>query len=335
MSNRIYHQKLYNPEQKERFLKNFSSNTYDAYHRLLVKASSSEKRNGKDLYDFNLYEIERLMHYLSPGSLSSAMSYVCTIQLYIRWAIEQDLRTNNLNPLLVVPDEFYSKFIDKSRKTIFTLSEIQTLEADLFNAQDAGILRCVFEGVSGKKYSEILNLTMKDVDIENCILTLHDDISENETLVRQIKVSQELITLLIKADKEDIYYKNNGNPSENIKAPTAKLVESKYVFKNTQLNTKGNERADHYLILRKLKKVAQWFGWDYLTGSNIRNSGMLYMASRLYKVNNKLSKNEIDQVCEHFNISRINDKPSSYNTTRLRKEFLNVDTILKYYGEIE
>ncbi|UNK20456.1 site-specific integrase [Paenibacillus sp. N3/727] len=332
MSNKIYEQGLFNEEQKNRFLKDLTQNTYAAYLRVLNRAKSLEEQLEKDLYDFNIYEIEKLIDYLNPNTLSSVTTSVSVIQNYIRWSIEQDLRGNNLNPLdAIVGDEFYRKFIDKSNKVIFSLSEIEDITGGLVNFQDSAIVQAIFEGVMGKRYSEILNLTIQDIDEENNELLLKNEVNEHEIVERKLKVSPELIKMLIKAAEETEYYKNNGNPSVKVKSPTANLSKSNYVFRNTLLNTKEIDRADYFLVFRRLKKIADWNEQPYLTGINIRNSGMLYMANLLYKNSQKLEKPEIDCICEAFNISKIKNS-NDYHTTKFRKEFLNIDKIIEVYG---
>lgn len=335
MSNQIYEQGLYNRDQKEMFLKGLNSNTRAAYERVLNRAKILEEQFNKDLYDFNIYEIEKVIHYLNPGTLSSVIAATSIIQNYIRWGIEQDLRTDNLNPLdAIAGDHFYSKFIDSSNKTIFKKEEIDDITGGLVNFQDSAIVQCIFEGVVGKRYSEILNLRRQDINESTNELTLTNEVSEKEQTTRTVTVSDDLINMLLKAVNETIYYKNNGHPSENIKAPTANLMESDFVFRNVLLNTKGLDRADYHLIFRRLKKVAEWNKQPYLTGINIRNSGMLYMAYKLYKQSGKLSKPEIDSVCAQFNIQTLKNK-QDYHTTRLRKDFLNVDKIKELYLEEE
>ncbi|MGM1044816.1 MAG: hypothetical protein ACQEXX_01580 [Bacillota bacterium] len=335
MSNKIYEQGLFNEEQKNRFLKDLNKNTYNAYFRVLNRAKNLEEQFEKDLYDFNIYEIERLIDYLNPKTLSSITSSVSMIQNYIRWAIEQDLRGNNLNPLdAITGDEFFSKFIDTSNKVIFSLDEIEDITGGLVNYQDSAIVRSIFEGVMGKKYSEILNLTIDDIDENNNELLLKNDVNEYEKTERKLEVSPELIKMLMKAARETEYYKSNGHPSEtNKSSPVANLEESNYVFRNAMLNTKL-QRADYFLIFRRLKNIADWNQQPYLTGINIRNSGMLYMASVLYGQSGKLDKTEIDTVCEAFNLSKIKNK-NDYHTTRHRKEFLNIEKLVEIYGPKE
>ncbi|MBT2759907.1 site-specific integrase [Paenibacillus sp. ISL-20] len=332
MSNQIYEQGLYNEDQKEMFLNKLNKNTRAAYERVLNRAKTLEEQFEKDLYDFNIYEVERLIHYLNPGTLSSVTASASIIQTYIRWGIEQDLRANNLNPLdAIIGDDFYAKFIDKTNKTIFSKEEIEDITGGLVNFQDSAIVQCIFEGVVGKRYSEILNLTRSDIDESTGIVTLKNEIDESKVEERKIKLSDDLIKMLIKAAEERIYHKNNGHPSENIKAPTADLADSEFVFRNAMLNTKESGRADYHLIFRRLKKIAEWNQQPYLTGINIRNSGMLYMASKFYYKNYcELGKTEIDAVCAHFNIPKLKNK-QDYHTTRLRKEFLNVSKIEELY----
>ncbi|GAA0835973.1 hypothetical protein GCM10008915_23400 [Bifidobacterium pullorum subsp. gallinarum] len=331
MSNQIYEQGLFNRDQKEMFLKGLNLNTRAAYERVLNRAKILEEQFDKDLYDFNIYEVERLISYLNPGTLSSVIASTSIIQNYIRWGIEQDLRVDNLNPLdAIVGDHFYSKFIDTSNKTIFKKDEIDDITRGLVNFQDSAIVHCIFEGIAGKRYSEILNLRKQDINESTKEVTLTNEVNEKENTSRILKVSDDLINMLLKAVNETIYYKNNGHPSENIKAPTANLTESDFVFRNSMLNTKGLNRADYHLIFRRLKKVAEWNKQPYLTGINIRNSGMLYFAYRQYYKSRKLSKPEIDAVCAQFNIPKLKNK-EDYHTTRLRKDFLNVEKIKELY----
>ena len=73
MSNQIYEQGLYNRDQKEMFLKGLNLNTRATYERVLNRAKILEEQFNKDLYDFNIYEIEKVIHYINPGTLSSVI----------------------------------------------------------------------------------------------------------------------------------------------------------------------------------------------------------------------------------------------------------------------
>lgn len=332
VSNRIYSDEMFNQNIKIMFLKDYPENTRLAYSRVLKRAKYLEDQVSKDLYDFNLHEIVQLLRFLSPTSYASALSSSSIIQNYIRWSIEQGLRVSNMNPLdAVVGDEFYKNVIDVSRKNLFTLEEIENITGGLVNFQDAAMIRGIFEGIMGHGYSELLNLKKVQLDPHHLLLQLVNE-EKDRTTHREVQISEELMLMLIKAAEESEYYKNNGNPSPNIKAPTSKLVDNDFVFRSSILNVKSYERADKHLVLRRLKNVAEWFGQPTLTAINIRNSGMLYSAYQLYKETGKLEKNEIDYVCHKFNIAKLKGS-EFYNVSRLKKEFLSIEKIIQVYEE--
>ncbi|MGY5342943.1 phage lytic cycle repressor MrpR family protein [Paenibacillus glucanolyticus] len=333
MSNKIYESGFYNEEQKLMFLKGLKSNTLSTFSRVLNRAKMLEEQYKKDLYDFNIYEIERLISYLNPKTMNSVLSSASIIQNYIRWAIEEDLRINNLNPLdAIFGQEYYSKFVDKTNKMIFSKEEIDDITGGLVNFQDSAIIQSIFEGILGKGYSEVLNLTIHDINQEDSSVLLRNNRDQISFSERTLELTQELVIMLNNAFQEEIYYKNNGNPAANIKAPTSKLVRNEYIFRSAILNTKANGKADSHLILRRLKKIGEWYQQPFLTAINIRNSGMVYMAHQLRRRTGKFDKETFDIVCDRFNISKIKNS-SDYNASRIRNDFLNIDKIIEVYGE--
>lgn len=312
------------------YLKNLPHNTFTTYSRVLKHAKSIEDQLGKDLYDFNVCEIEQLLSFLNPKTFASSLSSASIVQNYIRWAIGQNLRFNSSNPLdIIIGDEFISKFIDASQQTIFSAEEIDMIIQGLVNYQDSAVVAAIFEGILGKGYSELLNLTRYDLHNMNDFI-LKNDICDMEQIKRAVKVSDRLLELLRRANQEQIYYKNNGNPAASLKAPISKLVDNEYIFRSAWLHTKELGRADSHLVLRRLKKIAVWNKQPCLTAINIRNSGMLYMAYCLYKEHKKFGKAEFDAVCEHFNIPKLKNS-KDFNASRLRKEFLNLHKMKEVY----
>lgn len=338
MSNQTYTKGLYNLEQKEMYLKNLGTNTRATYYRILNRAKPLEEQFEKDLYNFNIHEIESLMNYLNPKTFNSSFSSISVIQSYIRWAIEQDLRIDNLNPLdAIFGDEFVRKFIDTNNKMIFSEEEIRNIVGGLVNYQDSVIIQCLFEGIMGKKYSEILNLKISDVNFVKNEIKLINDISETEVSERIIQLDEgsNLPKMLELATNELIYYKNNGSVDPKAKSDRNSLVDNGFVLKVVLMNTKieANKPADQHLILRRLKKVAEWFNEPHLNAINIRNSGMLKMARDLYWSEGELGSNQIERICEKFNVTHR--KNGVFNATRFKKEFLNIDKIKEIYGEKE
>ncbi|QSF43471.1 tyrosine-type recombinase/integrase [Paenibacillus tianjinensis] len=327
MSNKIYEDGFYNETQKEMYLKDLAEKTYTSYARVLKRARYVEEQLGKDLYNFNVSEIEKLLVFMSPGSYSASAGNVNVIRTYIRWAIQQDLRIDNINPLdSVISDNFINKFIDTTNKKLFTEEEIATIVGGLQSFQDAAIVQCLFEGIMGHEYSEILNILKKDVDRDSDELEVRNSPASGPTEIRKIKVSTKLMNLLYSAANETSYIKSNG--LSDAKAKEIELIDNDYVFRSVKLRVVNYDRASNHLVLRRMKSVREWFDYPHLTATSIKNSGMLKYAKDLYMEDKTLSRDHIGKICKRFGVNSI-------ATTRLTKDFLNIETIKSLYPEVD
>jgi integrase len=331
---KMYDMDFYNEYQKQRYLKSVTENEFPFHERLLRRASISENVYNKDLYDFNLPEIERFLKYLKPTKLSTSRNNAYIVNNYITWANAQKLRQTNINPLSgIMDDEFFNKFVDEAKKTLFTEDEIDYIISKTVNFQDKVILRLIFEGVTGDGVEELLNLREKNIDYENNRLLLTD----KDKSTRIITVSDKCMALIRGALNETEYLSKNGDTNDS-KAKSVKLVKSDYVLKTGMVgkNRDGEVKADRYLVFRRLTTLREFFDEPYLNVTNIRDSGMLKMAADLYYERGKLDKEEYEVIWKQFNLGKIVlNGEQTINYFPYKKQFLNVETIEKLYGENE
>lgn len=312
---------MYNPEIKKRFLEKYP---YDAYERIFLRSYVFEEALGKDLYDFNIDDIKRVLYELDPITLGSSRTNGRIITSYIDWAIKEGYRKNNINPLKTVQSEWFNQFVNKKRKLFITDQELEEIEAHCINSQDAVIVRALFEGLT---VSELLNLKKTDVDYENGILKLKDDKKGERTL----KVSEQCLKLIRQASEEIQYYKNNGQISEGTRREWTELVDNEYVLRPSITRTKKMGRADEFLIYRRLDTIKKTLGFPYLTSKNISNSGKLKMARDLYLKEGALGREQLIKIAERFNVSKvIINGYESYNLTIL-KDFITLENLKMYY----
>jgi integrase len=329
---KIYDMDFYNEYQKQRYLKTLFENEFPFHDRLLRRVSITEKIYNKDLYDFSLPEIERFLKYLKPTKLSTSRNNAYIVNSYITWANKQMLRQTNINPLSGIMDnDFFKKFIDESKKTLFTEDEIDYIISETVNFQDKVILRLIFEGVNGDAVEELLNLQEKNIDFDHNRLLLTD----KDKSTRIIEVSDKCMVLIRGALSQIEYQSRNGNANES-RAKTVKLVESDYVLKTGKVgkNRDGELKADRYLVFRRLDTLREFFDEPYLTVTNIRDSGMLKMAADLYYENGMLGIEEYEVIWKQFNLGTVMlNGAETINYFPYRKQFLNVETVEKMYGE--
>lgn len=334
--NKIYDEELYNADQKERYLKDLGHATKLAYTRVLKRAAIMERKLNKDIYDFSLEEISQFFYLLKATKLSSLRQAGSVINNYIGWAIEQDLRQDNINPLNAVTSfAWYSQFIDDSQQSLFSEEDIGNVVDGCLNFQDKAIVQAIFEGIMGKTNSELLNMKMEHItgSEDEYKITLYNDKSAGVKESREINISDFLYNILRIANKEDRYIKNNGVLKPNIKSDSNELINNDYIIRsavNSGIKQGIDEPASIYLVNMRLAKIAEWHSLPQLTIVNLRNSGMLKMARDLYKKRNKLEAEEYAEIFDHFNIKK--DKLGQYQYGSMRSEFLNIPTIEKVYG---
>lgn len=310
---------LYNEEIKEKFLKQYPENTARSYRRVFVKSKTTEEMMKKDLYEFNMDEIEYVAYELAPISFGAALTYGRIITSYITWAIEQGLRSNNINPLKTVRSSYFEKFVDKSLKLYISDKELRRIEDRCVNAQDAVIFRLLFEGAGGKKYAELRNIKREDIDEENNTIRLIDEDEQERT----IKFSDRAIDLALKACNQEVYYKKNGEPleAENLRSYTD-LVKSNYMLRASITKTDNYDRVDHPTIYRRINLITELLGLNYLNAKNITKSGMIFMAKQLIEDEGELGSAQYKKIAERFNI----------NNPYSLKNFLTYQTVESVYG---
>ncbi|GIO92905.1 phage lytic cycle repressor MrpR family protein [Paenibacillus lactis] len=320
---------MYNPEIKTMYLAQFEhQETREVYTRLLKKSFEVEKQYGKDLFDFNEEEFEYYFrNILRLKTKESARSYCNVIANYVQWAIDHKYSGQLINPLKGSQDYFY-EFVQETR-LYFSYQEKEVIISKLVNKQDSFIIEALWHGIQGNKVSELVNLKMNDMDIENNKVILRNDHGE---MVRELEVENDspLISMARLANLESEYVKLNGTVDypNNLKE-TVTLSDSKYVLKSalTKRNggASGGEAVSHYTVynrlemFRTLEEMEEY--QDALTSKNIVRSGMIYKALELYKRDGELGTHQIKEICKKYNMK--------YKWAL--RDYLNIDMLNELY----
>lgn len=323
MSNRIYEDKMYNEELKEQFISEYGKGTQKIISRIFKISNSIENDLKKDLYSFSREELRRLMFLFMPTTENSSRHNVSWVSKYIDWAIDNGYK-KGLNPLDTVGSDWHKQFVNNNIKKFWTDNEINGIIQKCANAQDAVIISLLFNGVGGEGHSELLNLTKADVDAFNSKLHLIAEDGSKRTVV----VNENCIKLCEAALREDTYEKMNGNTSPDNRADLANLVDNDFVIRSANTNTEHFNEAEKNIVYRRLSKLANEINEPNFAPRYIAYSGMLAMAKELYSKSGKLDKEEYKLIAEQFNFNM------EQSLTRIKNEFLNLDTLKSLYPNI-
>lgn len=262
--------KVYNQETKERFLNSIDLDQYPPrwWERVFEKTYIFEKEKRKDLYDFTVPDILEFYKFLDIGTFSPLMIYNINLLKYGQWALNESLICDGQNHFDEITNEVLSTCVSKVKIEQSILSYdrfIDLIRRRIVNDQDKYIFFCLFEGIKGKNYQEIVDLKMEDIDENELMVTLSSG--------RKVYVPEEFIDICKKADAQTEYY---NLPDLEIVRP---LIPSNTILKEKS-NSRGIDinRTVHNTISRNINYIDDLT--DVVTAKSIRDSGMIHYLKR-------------------------------------------------------
>lgn len=317
---------MYKNDYKNDFLNQFENeDTRKVYEAIFKKSEFLENKVNKDIMDFDKQLLEEfIVNYVKPKTKQSARTYCNILSSYIQWSIDNKLSSHTSNPLNNGQD-YFSNFVENQNSLYLSKDEIDVIIFNLVNAQDSFIIKALFEGIQGKKLSELINLTIDDIRgayENNNVLKFKNE----KGVERFVKVEKETLKLAESAYRENEYYKKNGEVdySAHIK-DTVRLSDCEYILKPSATNSERNQ-ITHYSVYNRLEMIKSLEEFEEFAESlitkNIVRSGMLYEAMKVIESGRDLNRSEIEVICEKYGIK--------YKWSL--RDFLNEETVREVYG---
>lgn len=321
-------EKLYNHEEKIEFLDSLSEeDVKKIYYYLFLKSKGAETLYKKDLYAFNLNQIEDVMRNINPSTMNSAANSKSRINNYITWAIRNGRRNNNISPIHGLSRDWENKFIDKTAKRYLTDSEMHDLTESLHNAQDQALIQCIYEGVLGQGFSELLSLRSSKIDWDNNELTVYNTKTEAE---RTVVVSNRCMRYLENAYKQTVYLSEDTENEKDL------IDYQDYILKNVQWKSSKFDKPTMANLSKRIFVIKEKYELDEFTAKTISESGRIKMASDLYEKYGKIDKEEFDLIGERYGLTKIKVNNYEYFDISKFKYYINSSTMKELYDiEVE
>jgi len=321
----IIDSEMYNFIMKNKYLDRYENlDTQGVYRRIFKKSALIEREYAKDLCDFSEEQLKSfVINVLQPKTKESSRSIYSTISSYIDWTISTGVATTTANPWKK-RDQAYIYSLVHFVKNYMSYHEKQFILKKLINEQDRFIVEALWNGIQGDKLAELVKLKIDQIDITSGTVTIID---ENKSVVRVVPTfDYQLCNIAKLANEQKLYIKKNGECSENTISESAVLVESNYIIKRSNTKHKGDKtHITHYTVynrvemFRKLDALKPYA--NVLVTKNIIRSGMIYYALQLYKRDGVLEREQIEEICERFNV----------RFKWSMKDFINLDTLKELY----
>lgn len=329
----------YNADDKLKFLESRNDGVYRiGFETFFRGTASTESDLEKDLYEFTEKEFEYVLKNYNAYSTQSVKKYVSFFNTYVEWAAGEGLISTNLALIEHKDYDWFSQFVNKSKRINFSEDEFNQIVDDLRNYSDKFILQALYEGISGKEFSEIRNLKMSDFKLREdgqYWVALEND-GEVDEEPRAIPVSHKLYKYAQEADNTLNYYNKNG---DSIAFSTeTELIDSKYILKIAKKGRHGSggDKAERSLISRRILMIKDTFDMPLLKAEDIRRSGMVAMAMKMYKQNDGfVTKTDIKKICKQYDTPMASYNGYQYYFTKMVIRKIKEPLMEKYGIDLE
>ena len=261
-----FRENIYNKEIKERFLNSIDLEQYPSrwWERLFEKSYIIEEPKQKDLYSFTTPEILEFYKFLDIGTIAPLVVYNTNLVIYAQWALNENLITDGQNHYDVINSDILSTCLNnvKLKQSILSYKEfLYLINHKIVNDQDKFVFFCLWEGIKGKNYIDIVNLKLSDINEENQSVELSSG--------RTVYVSKEFIDIAKAAERQIDYVLLIGDNK-----PTP-LIDTGCIFKEKS-NSRGIDicRTVYNTIVRNINTVDGLN--DVVSANSIRDSGLIY-----------------------------------------------------------
>ena len=262
---------MYNPERKQQYLLEVEQGNLATITAYFKACEPIEEALDKDISCFNAKEIVGYYKSLSTASRLYLSTINSQLSLYTSWCQNNDFlpdRQNHFNEITLdmLEECVNSALITQQYITRERLLQIIN-ENQFVNVSTNFLILAIFEGIGGKNYSEITNLYPEDFSGDEIVLSEY----------RHFPISKELKKLAIASANEYIFYQVNDGLGRQRKFDLNDKRCYKLLEKNKVIN------RDHILITLRLKRISNLFGYKFLQGHLLKESGRIHLIKQLMK----------------------------------------------------
>ncbi len=282
----------YNFETKKEFAETYrTEETVRVTMAMFKKSAELEKELNKDLYDFNVMELERFFKSLNATTIRSIQTYISRVERYTEYAMSKNLKEGDINFASIFDkSNRVQGFLDKEAldNLVFPKDEIMEMAIRADNAQDGVIIALLFDGVSLKNnYEELINLKINKFDEENRTIT-----TENG---RVIPLSKET-TILVKhaSDQADRYVSTTGESHRSYKVAQGE---------NVLRGLRGRDTVSVGVIGQRIYRTTENYGYHYMNATNISYNGRIHLVKKLMKEGKSIDE-AVEMTLDRFNIPK-------------------------------
>lgn len=271
--------KLYNSDQKERYLANckYENTTRNLIKFIYTASAIEEFKYDKDVCEFNQIEVTDLLKSFNSKSPHRLKSNCVYLNDYYLWCYNEGLVDSIINPFdKIVTDIIIENIIPSSTLAEKYLSkeEIINCKNEIIDVTNQFIFYALYLGIKGEEYEEIRNLKISDLDIHEHKVKLITG--------RIVNVDDLFINLMINANDELNYFPE-GIEKES-RANKYTYGSSEYVIK--LCGVKYCDQVSYQYLSQRIRVAIKQINKKYISASTIYKNGLINFIKEKYEEQN-------------------------------------------------
>lgn len=214
-----------NKERREKFIQPLSEGVKKSYITLWKKIDIFEKEIGKEFENFTVDDFNKFVKTkLIKGSAKSTNVKVCLLKRYVEYIGCDFVQLDYEAVRNMVDGCLREKRIENENELRYVeMDELSVATNRMTNDIDVAIIYLLRYGICGKRFTELINLKVKDIDFENKIIKLKN---------RKVEIDDSMCDILKYAIKQSEYYVIKDLDKETPKAESYELnMNSEYLIK--------------------------------------------------------------------------------------------------------
>lgn len=267
---------MYNQDRKQQYIVDVEQKSGGNLAAIMAyfKASKPvEEALNKDISCFTVKEIIGYYKSLSTPSRLYLSTINSQLSMYTSWCQLNDFLIDKQNHFDEITTDMLEACINRSllEEKYVTRSRLLKIigENQFVNVSSNFLVLAIFEGIAGREYSEITNLYPEDFDGSEIKLSG----------LRHFSVSKELKKLAKASASEYTFYQIDDGFSRQRQFDPSDRRCYKNLIKNKSLN------REHLLITARLKRLSDLYGYRFLQGKALKESGRIHLIKELMKKN--------------------------------------------------
>lgn len=300
---------MYNENTKKRYIEEKTEQTIiNKYFlpNLFKKSEQFEENLNKDVCNFTKVEIADMLKLMGFSSLESVRVIVSGYSLYTDWCMAHGLVEDAQNHFREFDSNSLTDLLNANLRQLKITDRQQIMEwlSQLYNPSDKFLILAIFEGIKGKDFNELYNLTIDDIDINNHTI--------NVVGKGKMKVSKELCNIALESYETNEFYPMAGEMKrQGTFIPSDKIIKD---YPNVKVDADDFRKGRR--LYARILRCMRYLGIDsYFDSNTLINSGIVDMVKR---ESERLGITNAEYVDNH-----LDDINKRYGKNFTKKTFIN------------